>query len=98
MAGKRGDIGSRVVTGIAGAAAGWLARKAIMLAWRRITGKEAPEHPEDPRVALGEALGWALVTGAGVNLARMLAVRAASRMTNSPPDQVADLAAGSSAA
>jgi Protein of unknown function (DUF4235) len=98
MAGKRGDISSRVVTGIAGAAAGWLARKAIMLAWSRITGREAPEHPEDPQVALGEALGWALVAGAGVSLARLLAVRTASRITNSPPDQVADLAAGSSAA
>ncbi len=98
MAGKRGDIGSRVVSGVAGAAAGWLARKAIMLAWNRITGKEPPEHPEDPQVALGEALGWALVAGAGVSIARMLAVRAASRMTNSPPDQIADIAAGPPAA
>jgi|SRR5450759_5647290 Protein of unknown function (DUF4235) len=94
MAGKRGDIASRAVSGIAGAAAAYLARKAIMLAWNRIIGKEPPEHPEDPQVALPEALGWALVVGAGVNIARMLAVRTASRMTRSSPAEITDLAPG----
>jgi hypothetical protein len=97
MAGKRGDIATRAVSGIAGAAAAYLARRAIMLAWSRITGKEAPEHPEDPQVALREALGWALIVGAGVNTARMLATRAASRMTNSSPAKITDLVAGSPA-
>jgi hypothetical protein len=93
MAGKRGDIVTRAVSGLAGAAAAYLARKAIMLVWNRITGHEPPEHPEDPQVALGEALGWALVLGAGVSAARMLGARAASRMTGGSPDEIADLKA-----
>jgi hypothetical protein len=79
MAGKRGDFGTRVASGIAGAAAAFAARKVIMFAWTRITGKEPPEHPEDPQVALGEALGWAILVGATVNTARMFATRIASR-------------------
>lgn len=94
MAGNRGDLVTKAVSGIAGAAAAYLARKAIMLAWNRITGKEPPEHPEDPQVGLGEALSWALIAGAGVGAARMLATRVASRMTHSSPDEITDLAAG----
>jgi len=97
MAGKRGDLLTKAVSAIAGAAAAYLARKAITLAWNRIAGKEPPEHPEDPQVALGEALGWALIAGAGVGAARMLATRAVSRMTNSSPDEITDLAAGTPA-
>jgi hypothetical protein len=93
MAGKRGDIVTRAVSGIAGAAAAYLARKAIMLGWNRITGKEPPEHPEDPQVALREALGWALVVGTGVSIARLLAARAVSRMTGGSPDETSDLTA-----
>jgi hypothetical protein len=94
MEGKRGDLVTRAVSGIVGAAAAYVARKVITLAWNRLTGKEPPEHPEDPQVALREALGWALIVGAGVSTARMLATRAASRMTNSSPDEITDLAAG----
>ncbi|HEY2552172.1 MAG TPA: DUF4235 domain-containing protein [Streptosporangiaceae bacterium] len=79
MAGKRGDIGSKAVSGIAGAAAAFVARKAIVFAWTKIAGKEPPEHPEDPQVALAEALLWGLVLGVGVSAAKLLATRAVSR-------------------
>lgn len=51
--------------------------------WRRTTGKEPPEHPENPEVALAEALGWAVVTGVSTGAARLLATRAATRRLNS---------------
>jgi Protein of unknown function (DUF4235) len=79
MAGKRGDIGSKAVSAIAGAAATFVARKAIVFAWTKITGKEPPEHPEDPQVALAEALLWGLVLGVGVSAAKLLATRAVTR-------------------
>ncbi|MGO8883060.1 MAG: DUF4235 domain-containing protein [Streptosporangiaceae bacterium] len=79
MAGKRGDISSRLVPGLAGAAAAFAARKAIFMAWKQVTGKEPPAHPEDRQVAFGEAIVWALVVGAVVHTARVLAARATTR-------------------
>jgi hypothetical protein len=78
MAGKQASLGSRVVTALAGAAAGYCARKLIFFAWKLVTGKEPPEHPEDPEVALTEALVWGVLMGAGVQAARLLATRATS--------------------
>lgn len=94
MSGKGGSISSRAMSGIAGAAAAFAARKLIVFLWTRITGKEPPEHPEDPQVALGEALGWALMVGAGMQTARVLATRMTSGRTHSEPDQPADIPAG----
>jgi hypothetical protein len=76
MSGKRAGGGSKAVNALAGAAAGFVARKLLFFVWKKITGKEPPEHPEDPQVALGEALLWGAVVGVGVSTARMLATRA----------------------
>jgi hypothetical protein len=86
MADKKASGGNKLVSGVIGFAAAFGARKMLIFAWKRITGKEPPEHPEDPQVALGEALGWALVLGVGVQVARMLALRAASKRIAGPAD------------
>jgi hypothetical protein len=72
-----------------GAAA--LARKTLDKSWKVATGKKPPENPADPDVEIWEAVTWAVVTGAVIALARMLAQRrAASYYTRStghlPPD------------
>lgn len=80
--GDKGDgagFVSRIGGTLAAMAAAFVARKLIKVAWTRATGKEPPPHPEDPEVALGEALGWAILTGVGVEAARLLATRAAAR-------------------
>jgi hypothetical protein len=79
MSDKHGDLTSRVVGGLAALAAAFVMRKLIALVWTRATGKEPPVHPEDPQVRLPEALGWAVVTGVGMEAARLLATRAATR-------------------
>jgi len=84
MSGKRAGGGNKALTAVVGFAAAFAARKALHFAWKQITGKEPPEHPEDPQVALGEALSWALVLGVGVQMARMLATRAATKRTAEP--------------
>ena len=56
MSAKKADVGTRAVNALAGMAAAFVARKLLSFAWTKITGKEPPEHPEDPQVALGEAL------------------------------------------
>jgi len=78
MADKKG-VGGRVVGALAGAGAAFAARKLLFFCWKQVTGKEPPEHPEDPQVALREALIWGVVLGAGVHTARMLATRATNR-------------------
>ena len=93
MSGKRGDLVSRAVSAAAGAAAGFVARKVISLAWKKITGKEPPEHPEDPQVALGEAMAWALLVGAAGGTARLLATRATSRRQPDSDAEPAEAAA-----
>jgi hypothetical protein len=80
MAGKQSSS-ARAINALAGAAAAFGARKLITFGWKKLTGKEPPEHPEDPQVALREALIWGVVLGVTVSTARMLAMRATTRRT-----------------
>lgn len=79
MAKKDGELAAHIVGGAAALAAGFVTRKALAFAWTRVTGKEPPNEPESLDVGLGEALGWAVITGVGIEVARVLAVRAARR-------------------
>jgi hypothetical protein len=81
MPDKGGDFGSKAVTAVAGAAAAFVARKVIVFAWTKATGKEPPGKAEDPDVAIGEALAWTVVVGLGVAVAKVLAVRLVNRQS-----------------
>jgi hypothetical protein len=72
---KKADMGSRVANAVAGMAAAFVMRKLLTFTWTKVTGKEPPDSPEDPQVALGEALAWGVLMGAGVAAARLLASR-----------------------
>ncbi|MBB4932201.1 hypothetical protein F4561_003021 [Lipingzhangella halophila] len=76
MAKKEGAFAAQIAGGAAALLAGFAARKVLTFAWTRATGKEPPTEPESLDVGLGEALGWAVVTGVGMEVARVLAVRA----------------------
>lgn len=87
MAGKRGDIGSKVVGGIAAMVAAFTARKLTAMVWTRAIGKEPPAHPEDPQeVRLVEALSWAVATGIVVETARLLATRETTKRMHAGAD------------
>jgi hypothetical protein len=90
MSGKRADTGTRAVNAVVGMAAAFGARKVIIFAWTKITGKEPPEHPEDPQVALREALLFGIMIGAGVHTARLLATRAAAKRLHHDAAQPAE--------
>jgi hypothetical protein len=80
MAGKqRSSAASRAMSALAGAGAAFAVRKLLVFGWKAVTGKEPPEHPEDPQVALTEALIWGITLGAAVGAARLLATRATTR-------------------
>jgi hypothetical protein len=83
---RKVDLGTKVISAVAAMAAAFVARKVVTFAWTKVTGKEPPTHPEDPQVALAEALGWSVLTGITTEAARLLATRAAARRTYSGPD------------
>lgn len=74
-----------IIAGLAGAAATMVARKVITVLWTKATGKEPPIHPEDPQVALFEALTWATLTSVTIQAMRLLAIRAAARKKHGRP-------------
>jgi hypothetical protein len=43
--------------------------------WKLVTGQEPPTAPDDKQIPLGEAAAWAVLFGAGVAGARMMASR-----------------------
>ena len=90
MAEKHGDLRTRIAGGLAAAAAGFVARKVITFAWTRITGKVPPDDPQDPQVAVAEAIGFAVVMGVGMEVARLLATRAAVKRLAAHPTEPAD--------
>ena len=79
MSDKGGNGGTKALGSLAAFAAAFATRKLLSLAWRQLTGKEPPTDPHDPQVGIGEALTWAVLIGAGIESARLLAVRAATR-------------------
>ncbi len=64
-------MSSAILTGIA-------AKKIMTAAWTKGTGNAPPANPESPDTSWGEALVWALASGALVGVARMLAARKAA--------------------
>ncbi|QVQ52389.1 DUF4235 domain-containing protein [Spiractinospora alimapuensis] len=88
MGDNDGDRTTAIVGWVAGMAAGFVARKAIAYAWTRATGKEPPNDPQSPEVSLGEAIGWAVVTGVCIETAQILAVRAARRRLRQPSGEI----------
>ena len=66
-----------ITAGLAALGATYIARKALAFVWTKATGKEPPTNPEDPQVALPEALTWSMLVGLVLGSARVLAIRAA---------------------
>lgn len=60
--------GSAIVATIA-------ARKLLTFAYEKGAGKNPPTNPESPETTVREAIVWALVSGATVGVARLLATR-----------------------
>ena len=91
---EKEDIGTRVTYGVATMAAAFVARKLLIVAWTKATGKKPPTNPEDPRVALAEALTWSALVGVTVAAVRVIAIRVVSRKTTlaSADDEVAGVA------
>jgi hypothetical protein len=81
----KGDGPSKALVGAAAFGAAYAVRKVMNLGWKRFTGKEPPNDPNDPAVGTAEALSWAIALGVVMAAARVLAIRmAAGHMRRSP--------------
>ena len=78
MADKPGDGMNKAVATAAAFGAASITRKALGVGWKRVTGREPPADPQDPQYGIAEAIGWAMVIGAVMGVARVLAFRAAA--------------------
>jgi hypothetical protein len=68
-----GKLGYKVMAMLATLVGATVARKTLTFAWKATTGKEPPANPEHPAVTWAEALSWAVVSGAVVGVARLVA-------------------------
>ena len=88
------DRSARLMYMLTATSTAFLARKALILAWTKATGKRPPTNPEDPQETLAEALGWSVLVGVTVAVVRVLAIRAISHKavgsTNREPANAAD--------
>ena len=81
------DRGTRFVYMMTATSTAFLARKLLVFAWTKATGKKPPMNPEDPQETLAEALGWSILVGITVSVVRVLAIRAVSRKAISSTDR-----------
>jgi Protein of unknown function (DUF4235) len=92
---KKEDFSTRAFNTLTMLAAPFIARKTITVVWTKVTGKKPPTNPEDPGVALAEALTWSVLTGVTVAVLRLLATRAVARRALTSADrEAADAADG----
>jgi hypothetical protein len=81
MAGDRSDGRvSQTLKHAAGMVAAAGAYKGLQVAWKQVTGQEAPLGPDDQQAPLGRAIAWTLLMGAAVTTARMIVIRYTSRL------------------
>jgi Protein of unknown function (DUF4235) len=81
------DRNARIVYMVTATSTAFLARKLLIFAWTKATGKRPPTNPEDPQETLAEALGWSVLVGITVAVVRVLAIRAVSRRAISSTDR-----------
>ena len=73
-----GALAWKVLGTGAAVGAAMVARKLVASGWTAATGKEPPDNPADPEVSWQEAVGWAVVSGAVIEVARLIATRQAA--------------------
>lgn len=78
MAGGVAGFAWKLVGTGSGVIAASQARKLVAGVWRKARKVEPPVNPGAPSVSWGEALTWAVASGVGVGVGRMVAARLAA--------------------
>jgi Protein of unknown function (DUF4235) len=80
MAKDQGDWATDAAIVVAGVVAAMVARRLVNVVWVATSGRPVPDDPADPRVSTGEAVTFAVATGALVGVARLLVQRKANAL------------------
>lgn len=75
-----GNVGFKILSVVAASGAAIVARKLTDGSWKFVTGGDSPQNPEDPDISWKEAIAFALLSGALMGLARMVAQREAAQV------------------
>jgi hypothetical protein len=83
--------GWKVVALASGALAGLVTQRVLGTAWKATRGGDSPPAPADRRSSWTDALTWAVASGVGAGVARLVALRTAARVWEAaihepPPD------------
>jgi hypothetical protein len=78
------NVDRKIVTAVAAILAGMAANRILSSSWTAATGRPAPTDAEHPDTDLKEAILFAVVSGAIVALARLVAVRGATKYVAGP--------------
>ena len=88
--GKR--LGWKAVTYAAGALATLVTQRALVTTWNRFRREPPPENLADRGNGWTPALAWAIATGVGIGVTRVVALRSAARVweaaTHEAPPEV----------
>jgi hypothetical protein len=68
-----GKTGYKLLAMIASLLGALVARRLLSTVWKLARGKEPPANPEHPTVTWPEAVSWAVLSGAVVGVARLIA-------------------------
>lgn len=79
---EKQDMAWRAIGGLVGLATAWGARKVIGFAWEKATGRKPPADNESLDISLGEAIGYAVVMGVGMQVAQIVVARTAKKRYN----------------
>ncbi|ACZ89477.1 DUF4235 domain-containing protein [Streptosporangium roseum] len=79
---EKQDMAWRAIGGLVGLATAWGARKVIGFAWEKATGRKPPADNESLDISLGEAIGYAVVMGVGMQVAQIVVARTARKRYN----------------
>jgi hypothetical protein len=83
--------GWKVITLGSGALAGLVTQRFLETTWKAVHSETPPPVPADRRSSWADALSWAIATGVGAGVARLVAIRTAARVWEAtihepPPD------------
>ncbi len=83
----RRAVAWKFLTLACGTAAGLAADRVLTAVWERCASRDAPTNPADRSTSWPTALSWAVATGVGVGVARLVANRAAAAVWEVATDE-----------